>query len=83
MPGGETALAVQGRALAALLSLQQAYPDAELAVVSHGDVVRGLLAHFLGVPLDLARRIAVAPSHRSVVALMADDARIEGMNIKA
>ena len=81
VPGGETALAVQARAVAALLRLHHAHPDAELAVVSHAEIIRVLLAHALAVPLDLARRIEVLPAHRSVLVLFDEDARVDALNL--
>ncbi len=81
IPGGETMAAVQARAVAALLRLSAAYPEAELAVVSHGDVIKGMLLHVLGAPLDLMRRIDLAPASRSVVSLGRLDARVLAINL--
>lgn len=83
IPGGETMLAAQVRALAAILRLRSAYPEAEVVVVSHGDVVKALLAHFLGVPLELMRRIEISPASRSILELYDSDVRITGMNLPA
>lgn len=80
-PGGETMLAVQARALAAVLRLHREHAGAELAVVSHADVVKAVLAHFLGVPLDLMHRIEVSPGSRSVLTLFDEGARIEAVNL--
>ena len=83
IPGGETMLAAQARALAAVLRLRSAYPTGEVAVVSHGDVIKAVLAHFLATPLDLMRRIEISPASRSVLVLEGADARIEGINLRA
>ncbi len=58
-PGGETLREVQQRAVAAVERLRDAHPDQVLALFSHGDVIRTVLAHYLGVPLDLFQRIAI------------------------
>ena len=56
--------------MAAVGRLRARFPDAEVAMVSHGDVIKAVLAHFLAVPLDLLARIEIAPGSRSeVVAL--------------
>jgi probable phosphoglycerate mutase len=82
VPGGETMLAVQARAVAAVLRLAAAWPAREVVVVSHADVIKAILAHVLGMPLDLLRRIEVAPGSMSLVALHGDDARVIGMNLR-
>ena len=81
VPGGESMLNVQARAVAALLRLRAAWPGAEIAVVSHGDVVKAMLAHLLGIPLDLFRRLDIAPASRSVVVLHDGDAQVLGVNL--
>ena len=57
-PGGEAMLDVQARAVAAMVRGREAHPGAELVLVSHADVIKAALAHFLGAPLDLFQRIA-------------------------
>lgn len=81
VPGGEDMLAVQARAVACLLRLQAAFPDRAVAVVSHADVIKAVLVHFLGMPLDLMRRIEVAPASRSVVTLYQEDAVVKAVNL--
>jgi len=81
IPGGETMVMAQARALAAILRLRSRYPEAEVVVVSHGDVVKALLAHFLAVPLDLMRRIEIGPASRSGLVVEDSDARIIGVNL--
>lgn len=80
-PNGETMLDVQSRAVAALHRLRTAHPGHEVAVISHGDVLRGVLLHALGMPLDLIHRLDVAPGSRSVLTLFARDCRVEGVNL--
>ena len=80
-PGGETMLAAQARAVAAVTRLASAHRGGELVLVSHQDVLKSVLAHFLGVPLDLMSRFALDPAHRSVVTLSDGDMRIDGINL--
>ena len=47
------------------------HPRKVVAVVSHGDVIRLLLAHFAGVHVDLFQRLIVYPA--SVSAIVAGD----------
>lgn len=76
VPGGESMLAAQARAVTALMRLRADWPGAEIAVVSHADVLKSVLASLLGMPLDLCRRLEIAPASRSVVALHDNDAQV-------
>ncbi len=49
MPDGESLLEVRTRALRFLDRVRHAHPDGKLVVVTHGTVIRLLLAHFLGM----------------------------------
>lgn len=72
-PEGETLAEVQQRAVRACERLAQRHPkNATVVVVSHADVIRAVLAHYLGMPLDLIHRLSVRPASRSVVALVGD-----------
>jgi probable phosphoglycerate mutase len=66
-PGGELMLAVQHRAVAAMLALRLRYADATVLVVSHGDVIRSVLLYALGMPIDFVHRIEVGPGRISIV----------------
>jgi probable phosphoglycerate mutase len=80
-PGGETLAEVQARAVAACEELAATHPKADIALVSHGDVIKSMVAHYLGVPLDLFQRIAIAPASVSVIELTAGAApRVVGVN---
>ena len=55
-PGGETIVDVQRRGLAALARARQ---DTRVLVVSHGDIIRAALCHYMAIPLPEFRRIRV------------------------
>ena len=82
-PGGEAMAGVQGRALGAMRALRAAWPDGEVVLVSHADVLKAALAGLLGVPLDLMHRFALDPGCRAVVTLWDEDARVEALNLPA
>jgi probable phosphoglycerate mutase len=70
-PGGEALREVQGRAVDALEELAQRHGSrAMVLVVSHADLIKLVLAHYLGVHIDLFQRIVIAPASVSVLALM-------------
>ena len=68
-PEGETLREVQSRAVAAVEQLAAAHKGEAIAVGSHADVIRVILANYLGSPLDLIHRINVAPASVSIVDL--------------
>lgn len=68
-PGGESLGEVQARAVAAVEGLADRHGKQTVAVVSHSDVIRTLVAHYLGTPLDLFQRIDVAPASVSIIDL--------------
>lgn len=66
-PGGEWMLGAQLRIVTTLGAIRAQHPGELVAVVSHGDLIRAALAHFLGVPLDLFLRIEIDCASVSVV----------------
>ncbi|MDQ2807690.1 MAG: histidine phosphatase family protein [Chloroflexota bacterium] len=68
-PQGEALREVQFRAVQALEQLAAQQPKAIIAVVSHADLIKLLLAHYLGVHIDLFQRIVIAPASASVLDL--------------
>lgn len=61
-PDGEAIRTAQARAVGALEELAASHPRDTIAVVSHADVIKLAVAHFLGQPLDLFQRLNVAPT---------------------
>ncbi len=69
-PQGEALRKVQFRAIQTLEHLSQIHKKETIAVVSHADLIKMVLAHYLGVHLDLFQRIVISPASISVLALM-------------
>ncbi|MFN2545693.1 MAG: histidine phosphatase family protein [Actinomycetota bacterium] len=67
-PGGETTREVQSRIVGEVASIVGRHPRAAIAVFSHADPIKLVLAHYLGVHLDLYPRIVVNPASISAVA---------------
>lgn len=71
-PGGESMAAMAARAVEAVrrwdarVEAEQG-PDAVWVAVSHGDVIKAVLADALGMHLDLFQRVVVDPGSLSVV----------------
>jgi probable phosphomutase (TIGR03848 family) len=66
-PGGESLRETQARAVASIERLRAEHPKQNVAVVSHGDWIRLSVAHYLGVHVDLYRRINVDPASVSAI----------------
>jgi probable phosphoglycerate mutase len=67
-PGGESLPEVQARAVAAVEALRAEHGQGVLAIVTHGDVIKALIAHYAGLHLDHFQRFAVATASVSVPA---------------
>ncbi len=71
-PGGESMAAMQARAVAAIRRHDAVIeaehgPQAVWVAVSHGDIIKSILADALGMHLDLFQRISVDPASVSIV----------------
>jgi probable phosphomutase (TIGR03848 family) len=66
-PGGESLADAQARALAACEAILAETREGMVAAVTHADVIRLVLAHYLGIHLDLYQRLHIAPASISVV----------------
>jgi probable phosphoglycerate mutase len=76
IPAGESIVEVIARASAEIERLQRAHPCEIVAAVSHADVIRAVLAHFLGIPMDLALRIEVNLASVSILRFFDRDLRV-------
>ncbi|HET8559021.1 MAG TPA: MSMEG_4193 family putative phosphomutase [Marmoricola sp.] len=87
-PGGESMAAMSARAVAAVRDLdehlqREAGKDAVWVAVSHGDVIKAILADALGMHLDSFQRIVVDPASLSVVRYTPQRAFVVTMNSTA
>ncbi len=79
-PNGEPMIKAQRRVVAMIERLRDRHPDGQVILVSHGDVIKGALAYWLGVPLDLFQRIEVDPGSLSTVEISVWEPRILRIN---
>ena len=69
-PGGDSLRGVQARGVDALEALAKAHDNKDIiVVVSHADLIKLVLAHYLGVHMDLFQRIIISPASVSVLHL--------------
>ncbi len=87
-PGGESMAAMQARAVAAIRRHDAAFeaefgPGAAWVAVSHGDIIKAILADALGMHLDLFQRINVSPASVSIVRYGASRPSVYATNTEA
>ncbi|GAB4523621.1 MAG: histidine phosphatase family protein [Anaerolineae bacterium] len=68
-PKGETMRGVQTRAVDEIERLVEIHPREMIVVVSHADLIKMVLAHYLGMHLDNFQRIVVSPASISTLSL--------------
>ncbi|RYG23453.1 histidine phosphatase family protein [bacterium] len=79
-PNGELFLGTQLRVVRFLLDLRDRHPNQTVAVVSHADVIRAALLHFLGMPMDHFLRLEISPASVTTVAIAPYGPWILGVN---
>lgn len=79
-PGGEMMIEVQARVAAFLERAAREYRDAAIAVVSHADVIRAAVCHYLAIPLDLSLRVQISPASVTTLRLHECGAEVLGLN---
>jgi len=75
-PSGETIAEVQARVVAAIESIREAHPKGVVAAVSHGDVVKTAVAHYVGLHVDMFQRLVVGTASVSVLRFTAHGPRL-------
>jgi len=79
-PGGERFSEVPDRAMAGLRRLVEAHPEDHVLVVSHGDVLKAMVATAIGLSLDLLEGFDIAPASISILAMGEDWAQLQLLN---
>ncbi len=87
-PGGESLAAMQARSVAAIRRHDAAFEaehgaGAVWVAVSHGDIIKSILADALGMHLDLFQRINVNPASASIVRYTASHPAVVATNTDA
>ncbi|TFC91217.1 MULTISPECIES: histidine phosphatase family protein [Cryobacterium] len=87
-PGGESMATMQARSVAAIRRHDAAFeaehgPGAVWVAVSHGDIIKSVLADALGMHLDLFQRLDVGPASVSIVRYGASRPIVHAVNTDA
>lgn len=79
-PGGESMIEVQVRMIREIEAIQRQHIGEATVVVSHADPLRALIAHYLGIPLDLMLRFEVSPASVTKIEGDTAEARVLCLN---
>jgi probable phosphoglycerate mutase len=66
-PEGESLLEMQGRALSGFYRLNSVKGNGPRLLVSHGDVIKSIVAHCLGMHLDQFQRLVIEPASITII----------------
>jgi len=75
-PGGESLRAMQARGVEAIEDIRRRHRNGCVAVVSHADLLKAVVAHYLGMHLDLFQRIEIAPASVTLLTFWGDFPRL-------
>jgi broad specificity phosphatase PhoE len=79
-PGGESMAEATARAFGFLVEAAGEHAGATIAMVSHCDIIRGVIAQCLGLPLDYLLRFDIDPASVSRLAVGNWGTRVMSMN---
>jgi len=80
-PGGETIAEVQARGVRAISAAIQAHEGKRIMFVSHGDIIRTVLCHFMRMELKHFHRLRVDNAALSGIQLAGDFAEVKFVNL--
>ncbi|MGH7948945.1 MAG: histidine phosphatase family protein [Candidatus Binataceae bacterium] len=80
-PGGESIIEVQQRGVEAVSRVMKEHEGGRVLFVSHGDIIRTVLAHYLGMQLSHYRRIRVDNATFSAINIIGDFAEVKFLNL--
>jgi len=68
-PKGELIIEVQRRMVSEIEKIRQEYPNGILAIISHADPIKTVLAHYACIPLDFLSRLEISLASVSAVSI--------------
>jgi probable phosphoglycerate mutase len=82
IPNGEMMPEVQSRMMCEVERLYRQFSKEQLAIISHADPIRCVLAHYLGTPMDLLQRMEISPASVSIVEVNDWGAKVRAINLE-
>jgi broad specificity phosphatase PhoE len=82
-PAGESITDIQVRVLRHLHRLQEEYPGRSIVIVTHAEVIRAVVLHWLEASVDGYYRLVISPASWTRVSIGDWGVRIDGINQQA
>jgi broad specificity phosphatase PhoE len=82
-PAGESIADIQTRVLRHLKQLQDEYPGRSIVLVTHAEVIRAVVLHWLEASIDGYYRLVISPASWTRVSIGDWGVRIDGINQQA
>jgi probable phosphoglycerate mutase len=79
-PGGESMGEAVTRAVAAIETVATSHDEHNVVAVTHCDIIRGIIAHYLGLSLDNILRFDVEPASISTIEINRWGGRVRSIN---
>jgi probable phosphoglycerate mutase len=79
-PGGELMSETQARMVSGIEALQRKHDGETVAIVSHGDPLRSVVASYLDIPLDSLLRFEISTASVTVAQISDDGPRVLCVN---
>ena len=83
IPGGESFIDVQARAVNELEKLRQQHGEARVAIVSHSDVIKAVVSYVAGAPIDFWHRLEISPCSVTIVATDEHETKLLAVNSRS
>lgn len=78
--GGESVDQVQARMVGAIEAIRRKHPDGVIAVVSHADPLKSVVAHYTGTDLNHFQRFQISPASVTVLSVNDDGSALVRLN---
>jgi probable phosphoglycerate mutase len=79
-PDGETLRAVQSRAVDEVERIRARHPKRTVCCVSHADVIKLIVAHYMGLHIDFFQRISISPASVTIISVSDGGPRVLVLN---
>lgn len=80
VPGGESMAEAQLRMINGIEKLCEKHPNETVALVSHADMIKSVVAYYTGTHLDLFHRVEISPASVSIIEIGCGTAAIRLVN---
>ncbi len=79
-PAGDTMSAVLARTMRHLQRMHREFPSRTVAIVTHAEIIRATLLHYLGASLDHYARLDISPASISTLSMDGDGVIVHSIN---